>query len=319
MFPSSRLTRDRRSTLLLVTYFALYVVITGTIDVGLFWGEDKFGWTSDITTLYLIVLAVTPPVGAVFATRVLFPTKLGFSKSIALVFSCSAVSVVLGGIAQETTLVIVFISIGSLAWGLYPSITALLTPDESHDQQGHLQGALFALTTLGSVLALGLYLLVYRLTQTDEAPDSSAAKRDYNFSAIWFLSAAWLALGALTAALAGDQPPSSRTSARPRDTLEAASLPWHSSSSFCRHSKSSSLFLFRVERSPHARALFSRALSSFSVSSFSFFLSLSLSSPRRAPFSALKRARSLSRAQADPEALEFKPPMPVATDRQALV
>ena len=44
------------------------------------------------------------------------------------------------------------VPLASFGWGVYPSITALLTPDEAHANQGHLQGALFAITTLGSVV-----------------------------------------------------------------------------------------------------------------------------------------------------------------------
>ncbi|KAH8064893.1 hypothetical protein JL722_1782 [Aureococcus anophagefferens] len=157
------LLRDRRSALLTAD-FMIYLVLTGIFDLCLFWGERKFDWDVGITTGYLMIVTVAPAVGAFLGTRVLFPSRLKYAKSIALLLAASAAGSVLEGLVPDSTAAVAIVPLASFGWGVYPSITALLTPDEAHANQGHLQGALFAITTLGSVVALGLYLLVYDLT-----------------------------------------------------------------------------------------------------------------------------------------------------------
>ena len=77
---------------------------------------------------------------------------------------------------------------------MYPAILALLTPDVAPGKQGHLQGALYAIATLGSVAALGVYLALFNTTESflDGAP-------------IWLLSAAFFVFAAGFAYAAGER------------------------------------------------------------------------------------------------------------------
>jgi hypothetical protein len=86
-------------------------------------------------------------------------------------------------------LVFVLLGLSTSCFGLYPSITALLTTEVPLQVQGQLQGSLFALTTLGSVVALGLYLAVYTYI---------------NPSAIWYLNALLAAAASANTLLGGD-------------------------------------------------------------------------------------------------------------------
>ena len=201
------LLRDRRSALLTAAYFMIYLVLTGIFDLCLFWGERKFDWDVGVTTGYLMIVTVAPAVGAFLGTRVLFPSRLKYAKSIALLLAASAAGSVLEGLVPDSTAAVAIVPLASFGWGVYPSITALLTPDEAHANQGHLQGALFAITTLGSVVALGLYLLVYDLTLPSADSGTYRARHDYEFGAIWLLSGFLLAAAAACALEAGDAAP----------------------------------------------------------------------------------------------------------------
>ena len=77
---------------------------------------------------------------------------------------------------------------------MYPAILALLTPDVAPGKQGHLQGALYAIATLGSVAALGIYLALFNTTETF-----------LNGASIWLLSALFFCFAALFSYAAGER------------------------------------------------------------------------------------------------------------------
>lgn len=208
------LFRDRRSSLLTASYFALYVVLTGVFDLVLFWGEVKFDWSVGDTSSYLAIAMGSPAIGALLAARVLFPSSLGYASSIALLLALTAAGAVAEGLVRSSAAAFAVAPLAVFGWGVYPCITALLTPDEAHANQGHLQGALYAITTLGSVLALGVYLAVYDLTVPDAADGSRAARTSLAFSSIWLLSAGLLLLAAAAAYAAGDAPAAGAKDAR---------------------------------------------------------------------------------------------------------
>ena len=77
---------------------------------------------------------------------------------------------------------------------MYPAILALLTPDVAPGRQGHLQGALYAIATLGSVAALGIYLALFNTTETF-----------LDGASIWLLSALFFCFAALFSYAAGER------------------------------------------------------------------------------------------------------------------
>ena len=85
-------------------------------------------------------------------------------------------------------------------------LLALLTPDESAQSQRHLQSALYALTTLGSVVGLYGYLWLYETSSPSgaTAANSAAMDADLSFSAIWWASAALLAVSVVAVVAAGE-------------------------------------------------------------------------------------------------------------------
>ena len=108
-----------------------------------------------------------PGVGALIGSRLLYPSQLRYAKSIALMLFSAAVGCVLEGLASPTVASAIGLSILATAGGgVYPAIFALLTPDIAPGKQGHLQGALYAVATLGSVAALGIYLALFNTTET---------------------------------------------------------------------------------------------------------------------------------------------------------
>ena len=216
------LTRDRRCCLLTASYFMIYVVLTGIFDLCLFWGERKFDWNVGVTTGFLVILTIAPAFGAFLGTRVLYPSPLKYANSICLLLVLSAGGSFLEGLVPDSTAAVAIVPLASFGWGVYPSITALLTPDEAHANQGHLQGALFAITTLGSVVALGAYLLVYDMTIPSADSGTRAARYDFEFGAIWYLSALLLAAAGVCAFAAGDAPAQAAAAVPVDDKQEVA-------------------------------------------------------------------------------------------------
>ena len=107
----------------------------------------------------------------------------------------AAVGCVLEGLASPTVASAIGLSILATAGGgVYPAILALLTPDVAPGKQGHLQGALYAVATLGSVAALGIYLALFNTTETF-----------LDGASIWLLSAAFFVFAAVFSYAAGER------------------------------------------------------------------------------------------------------------------
>ena len=107
----------------------------------------------------------------------------------------AAVGCVLEGLASPTVASAIGLSILATAGGgVYPAILALLTPDVHPGKQGHLQGALYAVATLGSVAALGIYLALFNTTENF-----------WDGAAIWLLSALFFVFAALFSYAAGER------------------------------------------------------------------------------------------------------------------
>lgn len=188
--------KQRRLCLLSLAYFSVYVAITGVWDLGIFWGEERYGWGATRTTSFLVSITLAPGIGVLLLQLVLVP-NLGHSNAIAAISSFSAIaSTVLATTAgggwrwtDAGNLVFLAVVLAAVFWGVYPLLTALLTANVEHASQGHLQGSLFALTTFGSVFALGTYLGVYRLVGS---------------TYIWALTAATAAIAAISLICAGE-------------------------------------------------------------------------------------------------------------------
>lgn len=181
-----------RSSLLAVAYFFVYFVLTGVWDMGLFWGEDVFNWSSSSTTIFLAVISVAPGIGIIVLLNVLVPIA-DYSKSIGfLCLASTFAALALWPISNSTNSVALFLIVGcsALAFGAYPTLTALLTTLVEHSSQGHLQGTLFAFTTIGSLAALGAYLCVFTLV---------------NARAIWLLTAFSLLIATVAVLAARDE------------------------------------------------------------------------------------------------------------------
>ena len=151
------------------------------------------------------VITIAPGVGALLAMRVLFP-RWGYARGLALVLGVAAAACVVEGLVTTSAPLLSAAGVVALSWGVYPSITALLTPDESAQSQGHLQSALYALTTLGSVVGLYGYLWLYETSSPSgaAAANSAAMDADLSFSAIWWASAALLAVSVVAVVAAGE-------------------------------------------------------------------------------------------------------------------
>ena len=50
------------------------------------------------------------------------------------------------GFVDDSAAALTLVPLATVGWGVFPTLTALLTPEASGDQQGHLQGALWATT-----------------------------------------------------------------------------------------------------------------------------------------------------------------------------
>lgn len=187
--------RDTRSTYLTASYVLQYFALTGVTNLCVFWGQAKYDWSAQSAAVYLAVFTISPGVGALIGSRLLYPSSLRYAKSIALMLFSAAVGCTLEGLASPTVSSAIGLSVFATAGGgVYPAILALLTPDVAPGKQGHLQGALYAIATLGSVAALGVYLALFNTTESflDGAP-------------IWLLSAAFFVFAAGFAYAAGER------------------------------------------------------------------------------------------------------------------
>ncbi|KAJ8612148.1 hypothetical protein CTAYLR_002468 [Chrysophaeum taylorii] len=155
----------RRSTLLALAYFAIYFILTGIWDLGLFWGEALYSWAAETSTAFLVTITLAPSLGILSIQFFLVP-NFGHARGIAVLGMASTlgcVALALHPWGYNEVVIFILVVLATVAWGAYPSLTALLTTNVEHGSQGHLQGSLFAFTTLGSLVALGTYLLVYQL------------------------------------------------------------------------------------------------------------------------------------------------------------
>ena len=187
--------RDRRAAWLVGSYFTLYVVMTGLLNIGIYWGQATFGWGIESGTVFTCLSIAAPFIGAVAASAALFPSSLRYARSVALLLALSIVGSLAVGFLDDSAAALTLVPLATVGWGVFPTLTALLTPEASGDQQGHLQGALWATTNVGGLVGLGLYLLVYNATAGAAPPTGSA---------VWLLSAGGMAIAALCALAAGE-------------------------------------------------------------------------------------------------------------------
>lgn len=187
--------RDRRAAWLVAAYFTLYIVMTGLLNIGIYWGQATYDWDIATGTVFTCLSIASPFVGAIVASAVLFPSSLRYSRSVALLLALSIVGSAAVGFVDNSNAALVLVPLATVGWGVFPTLTALLTPEASGAQQGHLQGALYATTSVGGLVGLGLYLLVYNVTAGDAPPSGSA---------VWLLSAGGAAVAALCALAAGE-------------------------------------------------------------------------------------------------------------------
>ena len=117
--------------------------INGVTDLCVFWGQAKYDWSAQAAAVYLAVLLISPGVGALIGSGLLYPSQLRYAKSIALMLFSAAVGCVLEGLVF-TDGRIGHRPIHPRDGGrrVYFAIPALLTPDVAPGKQGHLQGAL---------------------------------------------------------------------------------------------------------------------------------------------------------------------------------
>ena len=102
-----------------------------------FWGQAKYDWSSADAAVYLAVFTISPGVGALIGSRLLYPSQLRYAKSIALMLFSAAVGCVLEGLASPTVASAIGLSILATAGGgVYPAILALLTPDVAPGGKG---------------------------------------------------------------------------------------------------------------------------------------------------------------------------------------
>ena len=178
------------ASLLMLQYFAL----TGVTDLCVF-GAKQVRLVRPICGCIFGGLHDLAGWGALIGSRLLYPSSLRYAKSIALMLFSAAVGCVLEGLASPTVASAIGLSILATAGGgVYPAILALLTPDVAPGKQGHLQGALYAVATLGSVAALGIYLALFNTTETF-----------LDGASIWLLSAAFFVFAAVFSYAAGER------------------------------------------------------------------------------------------------------------------
>ena len=152
---------DWRSGLLAFAYLFIAFTRAGTLNFGVFWGEVIYEWTPAEATVFFVNVTLAPIIGAFLITGKLAPW-LGYTKALTYVISLSA-SVCTGLAMGIFSPVMVFFALvlAVLAFGAYASVLALLTENVPHANVGHLQGCLFAFIQLGTLSALGLYLVAF--------------------------------------------------------------------------------------------------------------------------------------------------------------
>ena len=148
--------------------------MTGLLNIGIYWGQATFGWGIESGTVFTCLSIAAPFVGAVAASAALFPSSLRYARSVALLLALSIVGSLAVGFLDDSAAALTLVPLATVGWGVFPTLTALLTPEASGDQQGHLQGALWATTNVGGLVGLGLYLLVYNATAGDAPPAESS-------------------------------------------------------------------------------------------------------------------------------------------------
>ena len=82
--------RDRRATLLAMAYFVNYLVLTGLSDLNQYWGQAKYGWSASMAAIELAVFTASPAVAIFLGPRLLFPSRLRYANSIALLLAAGA-------------------------------------------------------------------------------------------------------------------------------------------------------------------------------------------------------------------------------------
>ena len=87
------------------------------------------------------IISVAPGVGSLVAMRALFP-YLGYARGLFLTLFVSAGACAGSAVAPRGAAVAAAGFFATIGWGVYPSMTGLLTPEEEPEHQGHLQAAL---------------------------------------------------------------------------------------------------------------------------------------------------------------------------------
>lgn len=176
-------------------YFLLVTVYAGIIDVILFWAEFKFRYYTTNEThqdeLFLLVLG-SAALAVVLMNRVMYQ-RLGHVGTIVLVALWSAGASIMLGFAQHVLYTIIFTSLGGVAYGLAPAVMAVMTPSIAREQQGHLQGAVNAVSSLAYIAGPVGFDYIFKHTSDGNYKDgSTSARMSIEANVLWFVAGGFL-------------------------------------------------------------------------------------------------------------------------------
>lgn len=154
MFTSSALLAA-----LAVFYLFTSLFVMATWNVLLYWLEDKFSFAeTQVEYLLLGVYFIIPPVAILINSRG-FPA-FGFERVFTVVYAISALGSLMTNFVTDNAWLYVVIYMQAGSWACYILVLGVATPLVGYEDAGRLQGAMYSISTIGSLVGtVGSYYL----------------------------------------------------------------------------------------------------------------------------------------------------------------
>jgi MFS family permease len=131
-------------------------------NVALYWGQWKFGWSTNTQAYFLGVTIVSSLIGSILGPRLLLPTGIEnfdaayyYSRMVIIMASIAAAACIALSLVTTTYGVIISVFFFSVGTGCTPALSAQISAEAHAGEQGQVQGINSAVSSLA--WAVGIY------------------------------------------------------------------------------------------------------------------------------------------------------------------
>ena len=149
-----------------VFYFLANIQTKAAMNVLTYWAEDKYNWTENRVSVCLVGLFVSGAFLALFINSMMIPS-MGFERAFTFCFLVAAFGCFFQNFAIYTWEIYVAIYAQGFAFAAYSLVLGMAATMVRYEEAGRLQGAMYAISTLGGLIGTTGSYVLYEATYSD--------------------------------------------------------------------------------------------------------------------------------------------------------